>query len=89
MHDMITVATEIAPEIRSASDIPEPFYVYLLEQHGVRISGVREQISAGLANKQDRTLLRLPNPSAVLLIEELALNQRGAPDAPRILPSCN
>jgi GntR family transcriptional regulator len=59
--------------------VPELLYLYLLERYGIRISAVREQVSAELADADDLVLLGLSAPAAVLRIEEIAYDQSGEP----------
>jgi GntR family transcriptional regulator len=58
-------------------DPPERLYVYLLEAQGIRVSAVRESLSAELADAADREHLRLRQAAAVLRIEEVAYDQNG------------
>lgn len=62
-----------------ASKVPELFYMFLLERYGIRISAVREELSADLATSDEAKLLKLPSPSAILKIEEVAFDQAGVP----------
>ena len=61
-----------------AAKIPALIYRHLLEAYGIRIAAVREKLTAELADKEDRRLLGLPAPSAVLVIDEEAYDQTGA-----------
>lgn len=58
--------------------VPPLIYRYLLEAYGIRIAAVREKLTAEISDKEDRRLLGLPRPSAVLVIDEEAYDQTGA-----------
>jgi GntR family transcriptional regulator len=80
MHDCFTLAAARLPEFPDSPDqVPELLYLFLLERYGIRISAVREQVSAELADDEDVTLLGLTGPAAVLAIEEVAYDQSGEP----------
>jgi GntR family transcriptional regulator len=64
------------PSTREA--VPELLYLHLLERHGIRIAAVREQVSAVLAGAEDRRLLDLPSPSALLAIDGFAFDPAGS-----------
>jgi GntR family transcriptional regulator len=59
--------------------VPELLYLHLLERYGIRISAVREQVTAALADPDDLKLLDLTPPAAVLAIDEIAYDQAGRP----------
>jgi GntR family transcriptional regulator len=79
MRDRIVLATALAPDLAGPDDIPELFYVHLLDRHGVRISALRERISADLSNAEDSRWLDRKGSFAVLVIEEVAFDQTGRP----------
>lgn len=80
MHDQLVVAEERFADLpHEPSALPALFYLHLLERYGVRISAVREQITAALATDQDRALLALQGEVALLEINEIAYDQAGAP----------
>ena len=80
MHDRFTLpAARIVEFPQNPDQVPELLYLFLLERYGIRISAVREQVSAELADAEDRALLGLPAPAAVLRIEEVAYDQSGEP----------
>jgi GntR family transcriptional regulator len=58
--------------------VPELLYRFLVERYGIRISAVRECLSAELATAEDCRLLGLEEPAAVLVIDEVAYDQNGA-----------
>ncbi|MFK4996470.1 UTRA domain-containing protein, partial [Klebsiella pneumoniae] len=74
------LAAERVPEFpRPPADVPELLYLHLLERYGIRISAVREQVTAALADSDDAALLDRALPAAVLVIDEVAFDQAGAP----------
>jgi GntR family transcriptional regulator len=79
MRDRTVISSALVPDLTESADIPELFYGYLLEHHGIRISALREKISADLANRDDRRWLEQRGQFAVLVIEELAFDQTGSP----------
>lgn len=80
MLDHFVFAAERAPEFpMSKKDVPELFYMFLLERYGIRISAVREELSAELATPEELKLLKLSTPTAILKIEEVAFDQAGTP----------
>jgi GntR family transcriptional regulator len=80
MHETLTLSRERVPDFpENAEDIPPLFYLHLFEQHGIRISAVREQIGADLARDDDAKWLGLTLPAAVLTIDEVAYDQMAVP----------
>ena len=80
MHETLTLPGERVPNFpERKEDIPSLFYLHLLEHHGIRISAVREQIGADLANEDDARWLNLKLPAAVLTIDEVAYDQMAVP----------
>ena len=79
MHSRIQLVARRVPEFpRKAASVPALLYLHLLDAYGIRIAAVREKLLAELADKEDRRLLGLPSPSAVLVIREEAYDQAGA-----------
>lgn len=80
MVDRFVLAAERVPDFpRPPAEVPELLYLHLLERYGIRISAVREQVTAALADSDDAALLDLALPAAVLVIDEVAFDQAGAP----------
>lgn len=80
MHDRLVLAAERVPGLpRNPAALPQLLYLHLLDRYGIRISAVREQIAADLANDEDIALLALSGREAVLTIEEVAYDQAGVP----------
>ncbi len=80
MHDRLILAQERLPDWPLAPEsLPSLLYLHLLERYGIRISAVREQISANLASAEDAALLELAEREAVLTIDEVAYDQSGTP----------
>ncbi len=78
MWDVFTMPSRLLPEF-PLHDVPARLYVYLLEVYGIRISAVRESLSAELANDQDKTLLEFTDIRPVMQIEEVAYDPAGTP----------
>jgi GntR family transcriptional regulator len=80
MHDKLLLAEERVPGLPGEpAALPPLLYLHLLERYGIRISAVREQITANLANDEDIALLDLGGHEAVLAIDEVAYDQAGLP----------
>ncbi len=80
MRDRITLNAATLPGFPvRMEDMPERIYAHLLERHGVRVTVVNERLTARLAGPEDRELLELDDPSAVLCIEETSYDQSGRP----------
>ena len=80
MVDCFTLPAERVPDFPTGpEEVPELLYLYLLEHHGIRISAVREQLTADLADPEDLTVLGLTPPAPVLTIDEVAYDQAGVP----------
>lgn len=80
MHDKLVLAEERLPGWPSdVTALPPLLYLHLLERYGIRISAVREQITADLASDEDIALLQLGGREAVLTIDEVAYDQAGLP----------
>jgi GntR family transcriptional regulator len=80
MHERMVLAAARVPDFpHPKSKVPALLYLHLLEQYGIRIAAVRERVTAVLATVEDRRLLMLRHPSAVLVIDEVAYDQAGAP----------
>lgn len=62
----------------SAADVPDMLYLHLLDHYGIRIAAVRESLTAVLADAEDRRLLGLAEPAAVLVMDVVAYDQAGA-----------
>lgn len=80
MHDRLTLAAERVPGLpREPAALPELIYIHLLERYGIRISAVREQLTADFADEEDARLLNLTLPAPILTIDEIAYDQAGIP----------
>lgn len=80
LSDLIRLPAARVPGFpRDATRVPELLYLHLLEAYGVRVTAVREELSAELATPRDREELDLHNPAAVLVIEATVFDQAGAP----------
>lgn len=81
MFDVLRMAARRLPDFfTDPTQIPSRLYLHFLEKYGIRISAIREQLSAELASEEDRKLLDISAPTAALLcIDEIAYDQAGAP----------
>lgn len=80
MLDMYRLPVALIPGFpRDAAALPELLYLYLLERWGLRVTAVREELRAELAGAEDRALLALPDPAALLVMEETCYDQTGKP----------
>jgi len=80
MRDLMIMDAARVPDFPlSPRKVPELLYLHLLERYGIRISAVREQVTAALADATDLELLGLTAPAAVLMIDEIAYDQAGQP----------
>nr|WP_228747723.1 GntR family transcriptional regulator [Bradyrhizobium sp. BR 10289] len=78
MHSRISLVARRVPDFPSVpARVPALLYLHLLDAYGIRIAAVREKLLAELANAEDRRLLGLRSPSAVLVIREEAYDQAG------------
>src|ERR1700723_3349635 len=76
MHETIAIPADRLPGFTEQLKlVPDLLYVHLLERYDIRISAVREKITAELASQEDETLLGLEHPSAVLAIDARAYDQ--------------
>lgn len=78
MHDVMVLPAARVPELQT-DDIPDRLYLYLLEEYGIRVSAVRESLGAELATTTDCRLIDVAMPGAILVIDEVAFDQTGAP----------
>lgn len=80
MLDHFVFAADRVPDFPLEADkVPELFYMFLLDRYGIRISAVREELTAELSSPQEAKLLKLESPSAILKIEEISFDQAGVP----------
>lgn len=79
MHSRIRLVARRVPDFpHKAASVPALLYLHLLDAYGIRIAAIREKLMAELADKEDRRLLGLTSPNAVLVIREEAYDQAGA-----------
>ncbi|MFI5015013.1 MAG: GntR family transcriptional regulator [Hyphomicrobiales bacterium] len=79
MHERLVLAAERLPGFpHLAAAVPDLLYLHLLDRYGIRLSAVRESVTAEVATTEDRGLLRLSSPAAVLVIDEIAYDQAGS-----------
>jgi GntR family transcriptional regulator len=78
MHETVTIPAARVPNFpRQMQDVPDLLYLYLLEQHDIRISAVRDSLTAEVASTRDRALLGLAPRTAVLVCDSRAYDQFG------------
>lgn len=78
MWDRMVMPAATFPDFPVA-DVPERIYPFVLARYGVRISAVRENVSAALADADDCRRLALDPPAALLVIDEVAYDPAGTP----------
>jgi len=77
MHEWMMLPAARLPDF---PEVPPPLlYRFLVDRYGIRVSAVRESVTASLATEEDLTLLQLEGPAALLAIQEAAYDQAGAP----------
>ncbi len=80
MHDLFVLVSSRIPGFpRDPVEAPALLYQHLLDRYGIRISAVREQISAELAGEAIGKLLGIDPAAPVLVIEEIAYDQANGP----------
>ena len=80
MHERIVLpARRLADFPMQRTQVPGLLYLHLLERYGIRIAAIRERVTAALADAADLRVLRLRQPAAVLVIDEIAYDQAGVP----------
>jgi GntR family transcriptional regulator len=82
MIDRCVLPLRLAPDFPTeVSKAPTMIYKWLLDQHGLQLSAVRERITARLATPEDCALLDLSasEPHAMLDISETAYDSRNQP----------
>lgn len=79
MYETMVLSAQRLPDFpERPAEIPELLYLHLLERYGIRVSAVRETVTAALATEEDRRILELPASAAVLVIDDIAYDQAGA-----------
>ncbi|BEP62254.1 GntR family transcriptional regulator [Variovorax sp. V213] len=80
MLDTFILAAERVPDFPLKNeDVPQLVYTFLVERYGIKISAVREELSAELASADDARLLGIQTPAAIMMIEEVAFDQSNVP----------
>jgi GntR family transcriptional regulator len=78
MHARTVMVEKRLPGFPQDVAIPPLLYRHLLDAYGIRISAVRESLTAEIATDEDRRILALPDLAAILAIHEEAYDQTGA-----------
>nr|WP_246022292.1 GntR family transcriptional regulator [Pararhodobacter zhoushanensis] len=80
MHETVILPMHLVPDFPTEADeVPELMYLCLWSDYGLKISAIREQIEAELANETDVALLGLSAPAAVLVLSEVAYDEQAQP----------
>lgn len=80
MYDrMVLPALRVPGFPETPAEVPALVFLHLLERYGIRISAVREWVTAALADAVDLEVLNLTPPAALLIMDELAFDQTGTP----------
>lgn len=80
MRDCLSLPADLVPDFPTTpARVPELLFLHLVERYGIRISAVREQLTAMLADADDLRLLKLRRPAALLVIDEVGYDQSGMP----------
>lgn len=79
LDSMVLPAARMPDFPTSGADVPSLLYLHLAEQYGLRISAIRESLTADLATAPERRALNLPRPASVLRIASVAYDQSGQP----------
>lgn len=80
MRDCLSLPADLVPDFPTTpAQVPELLFLHLVERYGIRISAVREQLTAMLADSEDLRLLKRRRPAALLVIDEVAYDQSGVP----------
>ncbi|WP_238858363.1 GntR family transcriptional regulator [Faunimonas pinastri] len=80
MHEELSLPAARLPDFpERPEDVAELLYLYLLEHYGIRVTAVREQVTAELADAVDAARLDLALPAAVLAIHEVSFDHTGVP----------
>ncbi|MCQ4160060.1 GntR family transcriptional regulator [Roseomonas sp. GC11] len=78
MHERIALPAARLPDFPlEPAAVPALLYRHLLEHYGIRVSAVREQVTAALATPEDARLLGLTGPEALLVIHDTGYDQAG------------
>lgn len=80
MHETIILPARLVPDFpEDPADVPERLYPMLWYDFGLKISAIREKITAELATDRDCELLNLIPPAAVLVLHEIAYGEKAQP----------
>lgn len=80
MHETVMLPLSRVPDFPTTPEaVPALIYLHLLERYGIRVSAMRENVTAALATAEDAHLLELTLPDAVLAIGSVVYDQTGAP----------
>ncbi|RJE84091.1 GntR family transcriptional regulator [Paracoccus onubensis] len=80
MHETIVIPCRLVPGFPTdPARVPARLYPMLWNEYGLKISAIREQIEASIADAEDHALLNLSHPAAVLVLREVAYDEQAQP----------
>ncbi|MEI4472354.1 GntR family transcriptional regulator [Frigidibacter sp. MR17.24] len=80
MHETVILPMSLVPGFPTTPEaVPQLIYQALWHDYGLKISAIREQVEAELANEDDIALLGLTAPAAVLVLQEVAYDEMAQP----------
>lgn len=80
MHETVILPMHLVADFPTQADeVPQLMYLTLWHDYGLKISAIREQIEAELADATDIELLGLDSPAAVLVLREVAYDEMAQP----------
>lgn len=82
MIDRITLPiARLSSFPEAPEDLPPLLYNWLLKEHGLRLGALREQVTARIANDEDKRFLNLTGdePAALLQIDEIGYDLQNEP----------
>lgn len=80
MHERVIIPVHLVPGFPTdAAKVSDRIYLMLWDEFGLKMAAIREQVEAEMATAEDRELLDLPNPSAILVLSEIAYDEQARP----------
>lgn len=80
MHEHVVIPTVRVPDFpEKIESVPAKLYSLLWQNYDIKISAIREQLEADLATKEDADLLNLALPYAILVLQEVAYDEKAQP----------
>lgn len=78
MYETFVMQASRVPDF-PMGEVPPLLYQFLWDRYDIRIHAVRERVTADIVNEEDRRMLDLDGAKAVLVIDDAAFDQAGAP----------